>query len=154
MKSIRNSAKAVIIRDGCLLTLKCVDGDTVFHQLPGGGQQNGETLTDALRRECREEISAEVEAGDLLLVREYIGGRLGPDWHQVEFIFSCELASGVEFAPGSQPDPAQVAIEWLPLDELDQYSLYPKALVQLLTGDRRRDVPVYLADVRRHAPTS
>ena len=124
---IRNSAKAIIVRNNQLLALKCIDRDTIFYQLPGGGQENGETLTDALKRECIEEISAEVEVGDLLFIREYIGGKHGPGWHQVEFMFSCTLLDDMECTNGTEPDKAQIAIEWLPLERLDQYQLYPNA---------------------------
>lgn len=41
---LRNSAKAIIIRDGCLLTTKNRGAaDDIFHLLSGGGQEPGET---------------------------------------------------------------------------------------------------------------
>jgi ADP-ribose pyrophosphatase YjhB (NUDIX family) len=148
MNPIRNSAKAVIIQDGRLLTLKCIVQETIFYQLPGGGQRNGETLVEAVKRECREEISAEVEVGDLIFVRDYIGGKShGPDWHQVELMFSCTLSDGVECAPGSEPDATQLAIEWLPLARLDEYPLRPNALIAPLMNSTGQYTPVYLGDV-------
>ena len=147
MKPIRNSAKAIIVRNNQLLTLKCIDMGTIFYQLPGGGQQNGETLTNALKRECLEEISAEVAVGDLLFIREYIGGKHGPEWHQVEFMFSCALPDSVECKQGTEPDKVQIAIEWLPLEQLDQYNLYPKALIPGLMNGFSENTSVYLGDV-------
>ena len=55
-KKVRNSAKAVIIRDNKLLVLIKRDQDGPYAVLPGGGQRWGETLPDALMRECQEEI--------------------------------------------------------------------------------------------------
>ena len=73
MQPIRNSAKAIIIEGNKLLAIKLVDEEGYWYCLPGGGQEPGEALHDALRRECREEIDAEIEIGDLRFVRDYIG---------------------------------------------------------------------------------
>lgn len=146
MKPIRNSAKAVIIKDNRLLALKCILDNSLFYQLPGGGQLNGETLTKALKRECQEEISADVVVGDLLFLREYIGGWHGPDWHQVEFYFSCKLADGAKCAPGTEPDKVQIDIVWLPLDKLDQYPMRPNVLISRLMRNKWSRC-VYLGNV-------
>ena len=71
--AIRNSAKAVIVKDGNLLALKMQENNSTYYILPGGGQEHGENLHQALVRECKEELGAEVEIGDLIFVREYIG---------------------------------------------------------------------------------
>jgi len=53
---VRLSVKAIIVREGRLLVLKCRDQQGFWYVLPGGGQQVGETLDQALRRECLEEL--------------------------------------------------------------------------------------------------
>ncbi|MBM3861911.1 MAG: NUDIX domain-containing protein, partial [Verrucomicrobia bacterium] len=68
---IRNSAKAIIIRDGCVLLVRVNDEGGEWYVLPGGGQRHGESLHETVRRECLEEIGVEVEVGELRLVREY-----------------------------------------------------------------------------------
>ena len=73
MKPIRNSAKAIIIEDGRLLAIKLTDEEGFWYCLPGGGQEPGEPLEAALRRECLEEINCEIEICDLRFVRDYIG---------------------------------------------------------------------------------
>jgi len=73
MKPIRNSAKAIIIKDGKLLTTKNQSRTGIFFILPGGGQEFGETLHETLERECREEIGCKVEVSELLWIREYRG---------------------------------------------------------------------------------
>jgi 8-oxo-dGTP diphosphatase len=60
MPEVRLSVKAIIIREGHLLVLKCRDELGAWYVLPGGGQQVGETLDQALRRECLEELGCEV----------------------------------------------------------------------------------------------
>ena len=57
-KIFRYSIKAIIIRDGKLLAESCDYGRGRFCKLPGGGHQWGETMEQALIRECKEELSA------------------------------------------------------------------------------------------------
>ena len=66
---IRNSAKAIIIVDNKLLVNKMNDGE-MFYLLPGGGQNPGELLSDALERECIEELRYHIRVNELLFVRE------------------------------------------------------------------------------------
>lgn len=49
---IRNSAKAVILKDSKILLTRNIDNEGVFYLFPGGGQDHGETLTEAVKREC------------------------------------------------------------------------------------------------------
>ena len=152
MKPIRNSAKAIIIKDGKLLCTKNTDPEGFWYLLPGGGLEPGEPITDALKRECREEISAEIVIGDIRFIRDYIGknhefAEYDADAHQIEFMFSCSLVEGTEIKNGEIPDSYQVGIEWLPLDRLHEYRLYPKAMIPLLSSGCRDDEPVYLGDV-------
>ena len=69
---VRTSVKAVIIKNNQILLQIKRDLLSQYAVLPGGGQHKGETLPEALRRECLEEINADVEVGDLLFVRDYI----------------------------------------------------------------------------------
>ena len=67
--------------------------------LPGGGAEFGETLHEALHRECREEIGCDVEIGPLRFIREYIAAHHefaaeDPEAHQIEYMFVCRLADG------------------------------------------------------------
>ena len=68
----RTSAKAIIVEHDALLTIHCRDDQGDFYYLPGGGQEIGEPVTDALKRECLEEIGCRVGPGRLLFVRDYI----------------------------------------------------------------------------------
>lgn len=84
----RLSAHAVITDgSGRILLLKADYGDRAWG-LPGGGLEPGETLHEALLRECREELGCEVEVGYLSGV--YYHSAL--DAHAA--IFRCHLAQG------------------------------------------------------------
>lgn len=153
--TVRVAAKAVIIRDGRLLTVKVRDllnSERFYYALPGGGQQPGENLHDTMRRECLEEVGARVEVGPLLYVREYIGpnheyAAVDSRFHQVEMVFSCTLLDDAELGNGRAPDTRQVAVEWLELARLDEYFFRPRALVKLLQSPLPTPHPVYLGDV-------
>jgi ADP-ribose pyrophosphatase YjhB (NUDIX family) len=103
--AIRNAAKALVIKDGKLLINKNQNtlGDmcyglpngTVYYDLPGGGQNQYETLEDAVIRECIEESGYTVAVERLAAVYEEIsmheGFRSGyQDYaHKINFIFIC-----------------------------------------------------------------
>ncbi|MEJ5201861.1 MAG: NUDIX domain-containing protein [Anaerolineales bacterium] len=150
MLALRNSAKAVIIQDQHILVIKKQAGESIFYTLPGGGQKPGETLPQALERECMEELGIHVKVGNLLYIREYIGkhhefANTDSEIHQVDFLFACKIIRDESPVRGDKPDKRQVGIEWLPINQLDEFPLYPAVLRKVL-----RQLPpekVYLGDV-------
>ncbi len=149
---IRNSAKAIIIKEGKLLTLKMHENGGTYYILPGGGQEHGENLHQALERECKEEIGAGVEIGELLFVREYIGknhelAAYHSHAHQTEFMFLCNVNQEL-FDNGTNPDKGQIGVEWLPIDDLLDYKLFPQALrTPIISYFNKGKVVTYLGDI-------
>jgi len=149
---IRTAARAIIIRDGYLLVTKNVDAVGEWYLLPGGGQQHGEDLLSALRRECWEEIGCGVRVGRLRFVRDYIGKNHefadedGGE-HQVELIFECELEPGQEPGTAVEADSMQTGVVWLELAPLPAHRFYPRALIPHLVRLNDADRVVYLGDV-------
>jgi ADP-ribose pyrophosphatase YjhB (NUDIX family) len=150
MPAVRLSIKAIIVRDQHLLVLKNLDAQGEWYMLPGGGQEFGETIPDTLRRECLEEIGAEVAVGRLRFVRDYIAryhefAATDGNVHQVELMFECELRS--EPAPGSKPDSMQTGIAWIDLHELPRFRFYPAILREMLAAGAGTGEPHYLGNV-------
>jgi len=136
---IRNSAKAIIIKDNHILVIQKEDEEGAWYLLPGGGQDHGETLIEAVKRECLEEIGANIEVGEIKLIREYIGknhefATSDSSVHQIEFYFECRLISDVDEDLATQPDDGQTGIKWIPLDKNESYRVYPKFLLNALKG--------------------
>lgn len=136
---IDNSAKAVIVDQERLLLIRNQDSSDMglgtWYALPGGRQRYGETLEEALRRECREELGAAVEVGRLLLVREYIHARhrlrgTGRDQHKVEFMFACRLFSSL--SDGIAVDRDQTGWEWVSFADLSAKTVFPTRLAELV----------------------
>lgn len=160
-RTIRTSARAVIWRGHQILVTRNKDDIGDRFVLPGGGQQPGEDLISACRRECLEEVSLEVEVGRLAFVREIIADNhqdttMLPDgFHQVELIFICQVI-GEHHEPslGSEPDTPQTGIAWLTVEELGELRFFPQALVPHLARNGRSSIRahensvVYLGDVR------
>lgn len=151
---IRNSAKAVIIEVSKILLTKNQDEQGYFYLFPGGGQEHRETLEDTVKRECLEEIGRTVEVKQLVHLREYIGKNhehadFDSQVHQIELYFICELQledHGL-LAP-TNPDVHQVGMEWLHIENLLDYRIYPKAIrpvIQDLAKGRHHEV--YMGDV-------
>lgn len=149
---MRNSGKAIIIRDGRLLAIRHVGRDRDWYSLPGGGQKPGETIVETLRRECTEELGVNVVPGRLRLIREYIGAnhefsQHDAKYHKVDFIFECEIQGNLVGAEPTNPDEHQIAVEWLPLASLPERPFYPKALRELLANGMDVLSTVYLGDI-------
>ena len=152
MDPVRNSGKAIVVRDQYLLVIVHRDENGDWFSLPGGGQEPGETITDALQRECVEELGVSVTVGPLRHIREYIGAhhefsREDAAFHQVDFMFECTLSGDIPGVSPSNPDRTQTGIRWLPLSSLPSSRRYPKELGRWLVGGMDPGAPVYLGDV-------
>ncbi|MFT3951236.1 MAG: NUDIX domain-containing protein [Oscillospiraceae bacterium] len=151
MASIRNSIKAIIVRDGRLLMLKC-DSDQnemPYYILPGGGQEFGECFKKALRRECMEELGTRVEPDELMLVREFIcenHAKFGA-CHQVEYMFRCSLLEALSPEKATLPDNEQIGLEWIEIARLGEYNIYPRALARCLDENGNRIGAIYIGAV-------
>ena len=149
---IRTAARAVIIRDGALLTVVLRDKEGDFHVLPGGGQTHGETLAETVYRECLEEIGAPVVIGPLLYIREYVGANHDfayrhAHFHQVEAVFRCTLKGEPGADGGTARDNRQVGLAWLPLAELPRFRFFPTVLKNLVKDGDIVSPYTYLGDI-------
>ncbi len=143
MRSIRNSAKAVIIRDGTLAAIQIRDGGEEWYILPGGGQEPGELLSQTVRREVAEELGLAVVCGELLFVIE---GARGESFHRVDLVFHCDIIGEIP-DPDLHSDTNQVGVAWIPLDKLNRLPLYPSRLRrQIMNFYQGKPHSVYLGN--------
>jgi 8-oxo-dGTP diphosphatase len=110
---------AVIVRDGEVLATRRGYGEWQgWWEFPGGKMEAGESPRDALRREIREELDAEIEVGRLLETVEWDY----PSFHLTMHCFICSLVSGSmnlnEHEAAAWLTKENIgSVKWLPADE-------------------------------------
>lgn len=136
---IRNAVRALIVQDRQVLLLrKGGDAKGERYALPGGAQEPGETLIDALQRECHEEIGSTVSVNELLLVADYSRQRSHPAIGRrqiVEFLFRCNLPSDYRPHNGPRPDRHQLGVAWLAQHRVASLALTPAFLGPAIATD-------------------
>lgn len=132
--SARNSAKAIVVRDGKLLVNRCASKFGEYYALPGGGQHTGEMLSETVKRELLEETGYSVVPLRLSGIYERISeGRRDGNNHKIYFIFLCRLESDIRRAP-TERDRFQIDCEWIDLKSAHRENLFPRAIRDNLTG--------------------
>lgn len=150
---VRSAVRALIIDSGKLLAIRMKrPGGETFHILPGGGQLHGETLVDALHRECLEEIGVRPEVNEIAYVREYIGRhhvfrKFHRDFHQLEIVFHCNLPKGTSVLRGTEEDKHQIGTTWLPLNALKEHQFYPAVINEFIHNGQLDMKRCYLGDI-------
>ena len=130
MKQIEVVA-AVILHSGMVFATQRGYGDFKdWWEFPGGKMEKGESPRDALRREIREELGAEIQIGDLLRTVEWDY----PAFHLTMHCFLCSLTTGfrlLEHEAARWLSPSELdSVGWLPADE----GLLPLIREKLLEG--------------------
>lgn len=125
----------VIDRAGMLLTHQSEALGEIYHALPGGHLEAGETTAACLGRELLEEFGAEVEVGRLLYVAEgmFVAGRKHPKpKHEIVFYYRAMLRD--PSAEVRSLEAPRIIASWQPLDGgLDR--LFPAWLRSALPAD-------------------
>ena len=144
----RNAVRALIVKNDHILMLRKDAGARgEGFALPGGSQEAGETLHEALERECFEELGARVEIRDLLHVADFFKKkRTEPPStrHQVEFLFGCSLPPEYRPCNGPRPDRTQLEVVWVPLGDLPGLTYHSASMSPLLGSLSNRHREVYL----------
>ena len=121
---------AVLIKDNKILVQKEKNGKE--YALPGGHVKIGETLEAALIRETMEEMGVQIECKKLLWSEECFWEWNGRQAHNISFYYLIEVCNRAEIPDNgefiSQKDNCNVVIGWIPLEQLQNVTIYPEFL--------------------------
>ena len=109
--------------------------------LPGGGQEQSETLAETVRREFLEETSLEVEVEDVAYVSESIDGALG--LHVINCTFWVREAD--QSLRPRPADPKVVEVRFVPLAEAPALLAADVLRIPVSAALRDRTRPHYFA---------
>lgn len=117
----------VLVRNGKILVQREAGGSE--YALPGGHIRIGETLEDGLIREFREETGAEIRCRRMLWSEECFWEWNGRKAHNLAFYYRIDLESGSDIpdtgAFVSHKDNCNVVLGWLPVEEIQDLTIYP-----------------------------
>lgn len=139
----RVRVSAILRWNGRILLCRHEKGGRSAWLLPGGGVRSGESLTDALGREMREEIGIAPPSfeGPVAVVDSIAPAQSVVAKHVVHIIFSGDLGGSLEFV--TSRDEAVRGHGLFALDELDSLVLHPP-IQRFLARWRPGDPAVYL----------
>ncbi|MEU3198809.1 NUDIX domain-containing protein [Streptomyces sp. NPDC006996] len=82
---LRIGVYGTLVKDGKVLVVKSHSDNW---ELPGGGTENGETLSQTLRRELKEEVGIDITVGRMFYMREsFYHSPSGRTYHSLQCFF-------------------------------------------------------------------
>ena len=136
--------KVVRPNDGRFLFIKGYDKvkDENFYRFVGGGVEFMERAEDALKREFKEEIKADITVGKCLGFRENIFNFNGKDGHEYAIIYDVEFKDKTFYTKksvvGNEDNGESFVCEWV--DVLNaEIPIYPQGTKELIMGSTGRE---------------
>lgn len=147
----RNCGRAIIIKNNKILLQRGRGVYADYYIVPGGKAEELETIEEATIRECMEEMGARIKIKRFLFLREYIGKNhefpeLHSSLHQVDFFFEADLLE-INSELATMPDPDQLSVEWIDLEDVSKVRLFPKFLKDIITPNGLKFDRRYYGDI-------
>lgn len=155
--AIRNTAKALIVEGTRVLLNRCAtETGEIYYDLPGGGQNQFESMEEAVVREVLEETGRHIRLvrfaalGEVIFDDPELRERYYEYSHRMFHIFLAEIEDK-NVAEPTQRDYQQQESVWLELEEADKVEFRPSLLDGRIPQLVRGRVPLYLGCGREGA---
>ena len=113
---------AVIVKDGDVLATQRGYGEFKGKwEFPGGKIKEGENREEALKREIKEELNADIDVLKFLTTVNYDY----PSFHLIMHAYICSLKNDIEFVYHSKNELEHDNMIWLDKDDLDYLDWLP-----------------------------
>ena len=125
---------AVIVKDETVLATQRGYGEFKNKwEFPGGKIQEGESKEDALKREIKEELNADIEVNSFLTTVYYDY----PNFHLIMHTYICSLINDIEFVYHNDSELEHDNMIWLEKDDLDHLDWLP-ADIEIINEYRKK----------------
>ena len=121
-KKIIEVVAAVIVKDNTILATQRGYGEFKNKwEFPGGKIQDGETNEEALKREIKEELNADIEVNTYLTTVDYDY----PTFHLIMHTYICTLINDIEFVYHNEKELEHDNMIWLEKNDLENLDWLP-----------------------------
>lgn len=131
-------AAGAIIHNNKVLVHKNVNSD--HYALVGGRIEIGENSVDTIKREIKEELGKEIEIIGYISTIENFFEMKGSKYHEIMFVHEVEFVDEkdkeIEYTLENIEGKDYLKYEWLELDKIEQYPLWPKAIREVLKENK------------------
>lgn len=128
-RSIELIVRLVIKKDGKILL--CKSNVSGHYYLPGGHIEFGDSITDTIYKEMKEELGMERNQIYNIVYKDFLEQVFGEGEkkrHELNMIFSAEVSDDLK----AESKEKHIGFEWVPLTELNNINLLPKAIIPKL----------------------
>ena len=131
-------AAGVIIHNNKVLVNKNVNSD--HYALVRGRIEIGENSVDTIKREIKEELGKDIEITGYISTIENFFEMKGSKYHEIMFVHKVEFVNEedkrIEYTLENIEGKDYLKYEWLELDKIEQYPLWPKAIREVLKENK------------------
>lgn len=127
-------AAGVIMHNGKILAHRNINSD--HYALVGGRVQIGENSAKTVKREMQEELGKNIEITGYIATIENFFEMKGSKYHEILFVHQAEFINDedkkIEYTLKNKEGKDYLQYEWLDLNKIEEYPLYPKAIQTIL----------------------
>ena len=127
-------AAGVIIHNRKILAHRNINSD--HYALVGGRVQIGENSAKTVKREMQEELGKNIEITGYIATIENFFEMKCSKYHEILFVHQAEFINDedkeIEYTLKNKEGKDYLQYEWLDLNKIEEYPLYPKAIQTIL----------------------